>query len=48
MRKMRRNVRSYDVFWWVRMFLNTAISKELHDFPIIEEYTPKEETELTK
>lgn len=42
MRKMRRNVQRYDVFWWVRTFLNAAISKELHDFPIIEEYTPSE------
>jgi trehalose 6-phosphate synthase len=40
MRKMRRNVQRYDVFWWVRMFLKTAITKELHDFPIIEEYNP--------
>lgn len=42
MRKMRRNVQRYDVFWWVQSFLNAAISKELHDFPIIEEYTPTE------
>lgn len=42
MHKMRRNVQRYDVFWWVRNFLNAAISKELHDFPIIEEFTPVE------
>ena len=42
MRKMRRNVQRYDVFWWVRVFLNAAISKELGDFPIIDEYTPSE------
>jgi trehalose 6-phosphate synthase/phosphatase len=42
MRKMRRRVQHYDVFWWVRSFLNAAISKELHDFPLIEEYTPTE------
>jgi trehalose 6-phosphate synthase/phosphatase len=42
MRKMRRNVRRYDVFWWVRVFLNAAISKELHDFHSDEEYTPTE------
>ena len=42
MHKMRRSVRKNDVFLWVRSFLNTAISKELHDFPIIEEYTPSE------
>lgn len=42
MRKMRRHVQHYDVFWWVRNFLNAAISKELHDFPLIEDYTPTE------
>ena len=40
MRKMRRIVRKNDVFRWVRSFLNAAISKELQNFPIIEEYTP--------
>lgn len=42
MRKMRRHIQKHDVFQWVRNFLNTAISKELHDFPIIEEFTPSE------
>lgn len=42
MRKMRRNVQRHDVFWWVHHFLNTAFSKELLDFPVIEEYTPSE------
>lgn len=42
MHKMRRRVQKYDVFWWVRHFLSMAISKELHDFPVIEEYTPTE------
>jgi trehalose 6-phosphate synthase/phosphatase len=40
MRKMRRLVQRHDVFEWVRTFLNAAISKELHDFPLDEEYTP--------
>ena len=39
MRKMRRHVQRFDVFYWVRTFLNATISKELHDFPVIEEYT---------
>jgi trehalose 6-phosphate synthase len=43
MRKMRRQVQRYDVFWWVRLFLTTAISKELIDFPVVEEYTPTED-----
>jgi trehalose 6-phosphate synthase len=42
MKKMRRNIRIYDVFWWVHSFLNTAIGKELLDFPLIEEYIPSE------
>lgn len=42
MRKMRRSVKKYDVFWWLQSFLNAAICKELHDFPVIEEYTPTE------
>lgn len=41
MKRMRRQVQRYDVFRWVQNFLETAISKELHDFPIIEQYTPK-------
>ncbi len=42
MRKMRHQIRKRDIFWWVRMFLNAAISKELQDFPLVEEYIPKE------
>ncbi len=43
MRRMRHIVRRRDIFWWVRLFLQAAISKELHDFPIVEEYTPSEQ-----
>jgi trehalose 6-phosphate synthase/phosphatase len=42
MRRMRRIVQQRDVFWWLKFFLNAAISKELHDFPIIEEFTAKQ------
>lgn len=42
MKKMRRNVQHYDVFRWVHSFLEAAIAKELHDFPLIQEYTPLE------
>lgn len=45
MRRMRRYVRRHDIFWWVRLFLRAAISKELHDFPVIEEYTPTEKVD---
>lgn len=44
MRKMRRSVERYDVFWWVHAFLQTAVSKELYDYPVIEEYTPSPAT----
>lgn len=42
MHKMRQQVQKYDVFWWVQSFLNSAISKELKDFPIVQEYIPEE------
>jgi len=42
MRKMRRRVQQFDVFWWVKAFLKSAISKDLNDFPVIEEYMPHE------
>ena len=42
MRKMRRNVRHYNIFWWVESFLSAAISKELKDFPPIE-YIPADD-----
>lgn len=45
MRRMRRNVMKEDVFWWVRTFLQASIAKELHDFPVIEEFTPQETIE---
>jgi trehalose 6-phosphate synthase/phosphatase len=33
MRRMRRHVREYDVFWWVDSFLRAAITKDLSAFP---------------
>ncbi len=41
MRKLRRNVRDQNVFWWVDSFMRAAIRKELRDFPIIEDYIPE-------
>lgn len=32
-RYLRRQVKRYDIFWWVKMYLTAAISKELKDFP---------------
>jgi trehalose 6-phosphate synthase/phosphatase len=34
MRRMRRSIRSHDVFWWVDSFLRAAISRELRHFPL--------------
>jgi trehalose 6-phosphate synthase len=40
MQRMRKTVRERDIFWWMDSFLKAAISKELGDFPVIEEYIP--------
>lgn len=41
MRRLRRNVRTYDVFWWVDKFMQACIQKKLGDFPVLEEYIPE-------
>jgi len=41
MRRLRRNVRRQNVFWWVDSFMRAAIDKELRDFPVLEEYIPE-------
>lgn len=41
MRRLRRNIRKQDVFWWVDSFVRTAIDKELRDFPVLDEYIPE-------
>ena len=41
MRRLRRNVGTQDVFWWVDSFMRAAIDKELRDFPVLEEYIPE-------
>jgi trehalose 6-phosphate synthase/phosphatase len=43
MRKLRRSIREYDIFWWVDSFLRAAIAKDLSDFPAPEEYIPQTE-----
>ncbi len=40
MKKLRQNVRKYNIFWWVDSFLQAAIAKNLDSFPVIEEYMP--------
>jgi trehalose 6-phosphate synthase len=41
MRRLRRNVRAQNVFWWVDSFMQAAIDKELRDFPVLEDYIPE-------
>jgi len=41
MRRMRQAVSDYDIYRWVDNFLEAAISRDLHDFPIHEEYFPE-------
>jgi trehalose 6-phosphate synthase/phosphatase len=41
MRRLRRNIRTQDVFWWVDSFMRAAIDKELRDFPVLEDYIPE-------
>ena len=45
MRKLRQSIRKYDIFWWVDRFLEAAFSKGLDNFPILEDYVPKENGE---
>ena len=33
MRRMRRSIRRYDVFWWVDTYLRAAITRDLRAFP---------------
>jgi len=40
MRKLRRLVQHYDIFFWVDTFLRTAIAKRLEDFPQMEMFVP--------
>lgn len=40
MRRLRRSIRKYDVFWWVDSFLRAAFTKNLIDFPLPVDYIP--------
>jgi len=42
MRRMRRSIREYDVFWWVDSFLHAAITKDLRAFPLPENHVADE------
>lgn len=43
MRKLRRSIRKYNIFWWVNSFLQAAIAKHLDNFPVVEDYIPRAE-----
>ena len=40
MRRLRDNIRRYDIFWWVDAFLEAAYDRRLHDFPHLEDFLP--------
>jgi alpha,alpha-trehalose-phosphate synthase [UDP-forming] len=40
MRKLRRILRDHDIYHWLDTFLDAAISKELADFPLVQDYLP--------
>jgi trehalose 6-phosphate synthase/phosphatase len=41
MRRLRRAVFENDIYRWVDRFLEAAIARDLHDFPVVEEYLPE-------
>jgi trehalose 6-phosphate synthase len=41
MRRLRRVVFENDIYRWVDRFLDAAIARDLHDFPVVEEYLPE-------
>ncbi len=43
MGKLRRSIRSHDIFWWVNSFLEAAIARRLDHFPVMEDYAPRVE-----
>lgn len=43
MRKLRRSVRTHNIFWWVDSFLRAGISQDLDAFPPLEDYVPQPE-----
>ena len=47
MRRLQRNIRDQNIFWWVDSFMRAATDKELRDFPIQEEYIPEHDVNVT-
>lgn len=46
MRRMRRAVKHADIYRWLDAFLRAAVSRELADFPVVEEYLPAAQAEF--
>jgi trehalose 6-phosphate synthase len=42
MRMLRRGIRRENVFWWANSFLQAAFSRNIEDFPLAPDYTPRE------
>ncbi len=40
MQKLREKIRKQNIFWWVDSFLQAALSRQLVDFPPLEDYVP--------
>ncbi|MEA3286561.1 MAG: trehalose-6-phosphate synthase [Candidatus Marinimicrobia bacterium] len=40
MKKLRKNVHRYDIYWWVENFLDAAFASKLSEFSLIADYTP--------
>ncbi len=47
-KKLRQNVKKFDIFWWVDSFLQAAIEKNLDSFPRMDDYVPQAENESFK
>ena len=41
MRRLRRNVQRYSIYWWLDTFLQAAISRDLSHFPRTEYFVPQ-------
>ncbi len=46
MRRMRRAVKQADIYRWLDLFLRAAVSRQLSDFPVVEEYLPAAQPEV--
>ena len=48
MHKLREIIRRNDIFHWLDSYLQAALSKQLHDFPALDEYVPQIKLDLKK